>query len=191
MPTLKEINEGKLKEMNEKHVSLLWDEDNHPKIVEIIDEVQLIEPLSFMASEDAMKFIMEEINALEEALKANPKDKALKKKLSWRLRVVQNHIVNLPQSVFDKYAKYANWTLLAANYDFNKNPSFINDFKDEIILSLLQQNQSWINAAPGTPLGDVKTYWTMIIDNHPQKDIPEFQSSMLSVIEAGTEIKAL
>ena len=191
MPTLKEINEGKLQEMTEKHVHLLWDEDNHPKLVEIIDEVQLIEPLSFKASDDALKYILTEINALEEDLKANPKDKALKKKLSWRLRVMQNHVVNLPQSVFDKYAKYANWTVLSTNYDFNKNPNFINDFKDEIILSILQQNQSWINAAPGTPLGDVKTYWTMLIDNHPQKELPEFQSAMLSIIEAGTEIKAL
>ena len=57
MPTLKEINDGKLKEMGEKHIRLLWDEDNHPKLVEIIDEVQLIEPLSFTASEDAIKYI--------------------------------------------------------------------------------------------------------------------------------------
>ena len=185
MPSLEEQNKGKIPELDIAGVHLLWDKDNEPDFCAILDKYVVYPILNFKLDKDAVKYVQEEL-AKDKA----DKSKEAKKRLKWRHRVLTNQILNvndIEPDFIKKNGKDADWIFMATFIDFNEFPDYIEKFKYQIPYSILSQNESWIEDSKNPELDQVKSYWRLIINNHPQHEDHHFSVLTLGQIEEGVD----
>lgn len=185
MPSLEEQNKGKISELDIAGVHLLWDKDNEPDFCAILDKYVVYPILNFKLDKDAVKYVQEEL-AKDKA----DKSKEAKKRLKWRHRVLTNQILNvndIEPDFIKKNGKDADWIFMSTFIDFNEFPDYIEKFKYQIPYSILSQNESWIEDSKNPELDQVKSYWRLIINNHPQHEDPHFSVLTLGQIEEGVD----
>ena len=184
MPSFEEQNKGKIEFLDIPGVNMLWSKIDEPDFVGILSAYRVLEPLGFEASKEALAYIQDELAKLKKKVEETGKSKSpFKREYTWKCRVVGNHILNVPIEFVKENADVIQWMMLSTNFNFNKWPDAINLYKGEISLAILEQNKSWIDASPDSELGAIKTYWKMVIDNHPEKESYEFKAKMLDEIE--------
>ena len=185
MPSLEEQNKGKIPELDIAGVHLLWDKDNEPDFCAILDKYVVYPILNFKLDKDAITYVQEEL-AKDKA----DKSKEAKKRLKWRHRVLTNQILNvndIEPDFIKKNGKDADWIFMATFIDFNEFPDYIEKFKYQIPYSILSQNESWIEDSKNPELDQVKSYWRLIINNHPQHEDSHFSVLTLGQIEEGVD----
>ena len=154
-----------------------------PKFPELLDAYEVKPPFAFEIEPASIDYVKQSIENVKPPAKGATKEQ----KATYETVVAQamNHILGLPAEMTDKYMDYTCWTLTSTSIDLTKAVDKLNKFKDEIIFELLKANPSWRDAAEDSELGKLKAYYTLLAEDHPDKNKDDFKTYTLADLEFG------
>ena len=203
MATLEEQNKNKIAELDVDAIkNMLWAKYKEPDFIGLLNKFVVYPPLYFKASKEAIEYIKDTLGSMEakikelKAIKNKTEDqkteyKALKKDFDFKMTSTISQIINVSDispAFMDKYSDYIIWPLLAMTFDFNLKPDFINRYKKSINYTMLQKNPSWNTDSDNEELNNIKAYWKLIINNHPDANLQAFGALTLQDIEEGVRV---